>query len=439
MRSSRIGIAAFAAFVGAFVAFAGELDSALLRGRTVEGKAFYAPGETMTFELRLTDADALPSNTYFIAWNRTGDDGVRKEGRVPASKTEPLQIKTSLDKPGFVRIYAELVDASGKGYRKDSAKYAGDKSRIFFDGGAGVQPEKLQSVPEPKDFDAFWARQRARLAAVPMTVQRKEVPSTWGRVYAIEIACAGDRPVTGYLSMPPDASPEKRYPCNLETHGYSYNPPHNPPKSARGGMIVLNINAHGMKLPAFGADAAYYKALGEEIKSNGKSYAFDIEQNKNPETAYFNGMALRVMRALEYLRSLPEWDGKELFASGGSQGGLQTIWAAGLDPHVTRADSSITWCCDMGGTEYGRLRGGWYIRWTPALGYYDPVNVARRIPKTCLTNIPRAGLGDYTCPPSGLAILYNNIPGPKTIKWVQGSTHGYVPPEPNQSFRFESK
>ena len=110
---------------------------------------------------------------------------------------------------------------------------------------------------------------------------------------------------------------------------------------------MLNINAHGMKLPAFGADDGYYKALGWEIKSNGKSYAFDPEQNKDPEVAYFNGMVLRVMRALQYLKTLPEWNGKDLRARGGSQGGLQTIWAAGCGEGVTQADSGITWCCDM--------------------------------------------------------------------------------------------
>jgi hypothetical protein len=48
--------------------------------------------------------------------------------------------------------------------------------------------------------------------------------------------------------------------------------------------------------------------------------------------------------------------------------------------------------------------------------------------------ITRAGLGDYCCPRSGIAVLYNNIPGPKKINWVQGSTHGYVPSEEHQRF-----
>ena len=72
---------------------------------------------------------------------------------------------------------------------------------------------------------------------------------------------------------------------------------------------------------------------------------------------------------------------------------------------------------------------GWYIEWVDALGYYDAANFAKRIPASCHTFVTRAGLGDYCCPPTGLAKLWNNIPGNKTIKWVQGSQHGYVPPK----------
>ena len=445
------------AVLGAFalaaaVAFAGELDNGFLKGVTDKEKPFYAPGEEMTFTLRLEGIKAFPPGEWFITWERTGDDGKRDGGKVPASLTEPLVIKTSIDQPGFVRILAQLVDGKGNVYRKNIPANAltpdgtrpmnhaekHDK-RIFFDGGAGVQPEKLRGEPEPADFDAFWARQRAQLAKVPVRVDRKLLTdSKQGYVYAIQIDCAGPRPATGYLTMPKGVDEGKKYPCRLETHGYSYRPPHNPPGWVRSDEIVLNINAHGMKLPAFGADEKYYKELGEAIKSNGKQYAFNPIQNSDPEQAYFNGMVLRVMRGLQYLKTLPEWNGKDLYASGGSQGGLQTIWAAGCGEGVTKAESGITWCCDMAHNTMRLERkmgsGGWYIPWVPALGYYDPVNCAKRIPKTCLTIITRAGLGDYCCPPRGLAILYNNIPGPKKIWWVQGSTHGYVPPSPNQNF-----
>jgi cephalosporin-C deacetylase-like acetyl esterase len=71
---------------------------------------------------------------------------------------------------------------------------------------------------------------------------------------------------------------------------------------------------------------------------------------------------------------------------------------------------------------------GWYIAWTPAMGYYDAAIFAKRIPRSCRTVITRAGLGDYCCPPAGLAMMWNNMTCPKEIFWVQGSQHGYVPP-----------
>jgi cephalosporin-C deacetylase-like acetyl esterase len=86
----------------------------------------------------------------------------------------------------------------------------------------------------------------------------------------------------------------------------------------------------------------------------------------------------------------------------------------------------------------GRLRG-WRPDWTEALGYYDIVNHAKRV--KCPVTIS-AGLGDYVCPPSGVAILYNNIKSPKSLEVTQGKKHGdfgYKAPKDNQSFKLESK
>ena len=53
--------------------------------------------------------------------------------------------------------------------------------------------------------------------------------------------------------------------------------------------------------------------------------------------------------------------------------------------------------------------------------------------------ITRAGLGDTCCVPSGIAALYNNLPADRrSIVWVQGSKHGYIPPQPNQRVELPS-
>ena len=99
-------------------------------------------------------------------------------------------------------------------------------------------------------------------------------------------------------------------------------------------------------------------------------------------------MILRLIRALEYLKSLPEWSGKELLVSGSSQGGAFAIWGAGCDEGVTRVSSTVTGFCDVGAELVGRLRGDWpRIKFVEALGYFDPVNFDKRIPSTCRVDI----------------------------------------------------
>jgi cephalosporin-C deacetylase-like acetyl esterase len=86
----------------------------------------------------------------------------------------------------------------------------------------------------------------------------------------------------------------------------------------------------------------------------------------------------------------------------------------------------MPWGCNYAGKAVDRRLGGFQPDYVEALNYYDAVNHAKRI--TCQTIIVWAGLGDYTCPPSGVAVLYNNLAAPKRIHWYQGSTHGYIPP-----------
>ena len=381
-----------------------------LVGITDKDPLTYRPNESMTFTL------TPYGNGTTIRWKRTGDDGKVQQGEAKADA--PVIVKTSLYRPGFVRLVAELVDASGKTVAR-------------FDGGAGVDVDKIRpDNPEPDDFDAFWARHKATLAQVPMDgATCREVPS--GRddvkLYEVSIPCAGPRPSTGFLSIP--AKPGK-YPARVHFHGYnaSWLPAaRNTPKptSLSADSIVLDLSAHGYE---FNRDEAYYKDLRKACGSNGHDYAFDPAQNTDPEQAYFCGMTYRVMRGLEYVKSRPEWDGKTLVVDGGSQGGLQSIWAAALVPGVTECRPFIPWNCNIGGPAAGRARGDWHIPWVPALGYYDAANMARRIPKTCRVNVTWAGLGDYICPPSGVAAFYNNLTCPKQIKWVQGATHGYYPP-----------
>ena len=393
--------------ISALILRGGELT---LTGTTDKVPALYQPGEKMVFSVQLLDG-SKPAAGKNLKWKRTGDDARTETGDAISSETEPLSISTTLDTPGFVRIEVWVLDEKGKPLM--NAK----NQPVRFEGGAGVEPEKLVSgIPEPADFDAFWTKQKERLAEVPLKFTMTEVPSddpayvTWD----VKIDCAGGKPVSGYFTKPEDAPPKSlKAQATFMGYGIASAKPYYSP-----GMMTLSINAHGIEN---GKPPEFYKILGEgELKK----YGFSNKENARPETAYFNGMILRVMRSLEFLKAQPEWNGRDLISTGGSQGALQAVAGAAMDKDVSKCAAYVPWCCDLGGLTLGRLRG-WRPDYAEGLGYYDAANMARRI--KCETAIV-GGLGDYVCPPSGVCVLYNNIKAPKKLELIQGKTHSYTPP-----------
>lgn len=384
----------------------------------------YRVGDPMRFAFGATGAPPAAR----IRWTLTGDYGLAETGEMPAPAASPggaegaATSPVALSRPGFVRLRADLIAPDGS-------------ALAHFEGGAGADVDAIRAdTPLPPDFDAFWARRKAALAAVPMDgAQCREIasPRTGVRLYEVSIPCAGGRPSTGFLSIPDRPG---KFAARIHFHGYneSWEPSaYATPDASRisGDEMIFDLSAHGFEL---NREPEYYAALRAESGSNGHDYAFDPVQNSDPGTAYFGGMAWRVMRGLEWLKRRPEWDGRTLVAEGGSCGGLQTIWAAALDPAVTECRPFIPWCCNMAGPAAGREHGDWYLEWVPALAYYDTVNMARLVPATCRTTITWAGLGDYICPPSGVMSFYNALRCPKSITFIQGAMHLYMPPAPHQ-------
>ncbi len=398
-----------------------ELDKFQLVGNSDANPLSYRTGDEFVFTIDCKHGGDSDSGEYVVRWERSGDDGVRVTGTVPLSSL-PFRRRDKFTRPGFVRYRAELQDKKGR-------PVIWNKRRLSFNGGAGADVRSLRpAATEPEDFDAFWDARKKELDAIPVKYTLKEVPNCSSdkfKVYSVRVDCAGSRPVTGYLRLPVDAA-EKSLPARVCFLGYSVDPKHyqRPPEAEGKNEIWFKINAHGYDL---GRDENYCRDFLESVKSNGKNYAFDPIQNRDPMRAYFMGMVMRVMRSLQFVKSLPAWDGKNLIVEGGSQGGLQVLWAAGLDPDVSLAIPWVPWCCDMAGHAKGGRLDGWRPEYTPALDYFDAAFHARRV--KCPTRIVRAGLGDYICPPSGVMAMFNSLAGPAEMVFIQGATHSPIVPE----------
>ena len=391
-------------------------------GNTEKDPLSYKPGEEIVFNVVLLK-DGNRIGGVPIQWICRGDGGFREEGTAVSSETEPLILKAKLDQPGFVHLEVSVLDENGQPiipqYYDQNWNFVRDESQQL-NAGAAVEPEKLTGFAEPEDFDTFWTKQKERLAAVPMNPQLVEVESGSSDVvtYDFRLDAVGDIPVTGYFSKPKEAAP-KSLPGYMFLHGYGVYSAFKQPDIAKG-ALVINAGIHGLEN---GKEDSFYAALKKGALFD---YGFHAASNLDPEKSYWNGVILRMLRALEFLKSQPEWDGKNIRLVGGSQGGFQAIALAGLDPAVSKVEISVPWMCDLSGTaESGRVPGYYRPTWTPALGYYDTANHAKRV--HCPVDI-YAGLGDYISPPSGVAVMFNNLAGPATLTFEQGRTHMHVMP-----------
>ena len=369
----------------------------------------YTTGEEMIFTLSLKydgETVSAPMFSYRIEFDGEKENIIEQA----SGETGSLEIKTSIDNPGFVKIYANATSDLGIELRDIPP----------FEGGAcaGIS-EIWQSATEPDDFDEFWQNELEKLDKVaPVMTVKEDISEKFPgyTVLDIRIDCIDD-PVSGYLSIPDNALAGS-LPILVGYTGYGVV---SPEPTVRSDRIVFTVNAHSLDN---GREIGYYNEIASSILY---SYGFSDYENSSRDTVYFKNMILRDVQAIRYLKTLEEWDGEGIILNGGSQGAYQCLAVAALEDDVTYVFAAYPWLCDLAGDSANRI-SGWRPTHTDALNYYDAVNFAKRI--KCQTRIV-AGLGDYVAPPSGVVAMTNSMNCPLTVEFTQGMTHYYTPPNPS--------
>ena len=152
-------------------------------------------------------------------------------------------------------------------------------------------------------------------------------------------------------------------------------------------------------------------------------------------------MYLRDSRAIDYIATRPDWDGKNIVVMGTSMGGHQSLVAAGLNPKVTAVIVNEPAGADSNGDLHGRRAG--YPNWPSenpqvmetAL-YFDTVNFASRIRAPTLAAM---GFIDTIVPPVGVWIAIDQIPGAKEAIPMVESNHNNLTPDKIGAFETRSK
>lgn len=285
--------------------------------------------------------------------------------------------------------------------------------------GFAVSPHELRpGFEEPHDYTEFWKRELKAMRAVKPEVKLVEVPLPDANdakhyiCYGLEISMHEGWPVRGYVAMPRSAA-KHSLPIVMYFHGAGVSK-----KSHRstvetalayakmgGGCIAADINAHGMlnDMPQ-----PYYDSL-----ETGPLKDYRCRPFTTKEELYYKDMMLRDVRALDYLCTLKEWDGKRVLTTGASQGGNQSCAVAALDSRVSQIVAIVPGYCDMGAILDPDRHSGWTRMYRNVNAYPGAKEILPYYETAFALRHTRAGLWmevgfmDQTCPVEGMYAAFN--------------------------------
>lgn len=316
-------------------------------------------------------------------------------------KDGTCQLTGRMDKPGY--------------YRCKVRAHSGGRT---YEGLATVAfaPEKIEAAAQmPADFKAYWERNISQARQTPLNSRMRLLPERCtDKVNVYEVSFQNEQygsRIYGILCMP---KAEGQYPALLRVPGAGVRPYSGDTYTASKGAITLEIGIHG--IPVTMSQDVYDKLADGALR---EYYRFNTD---NPTSFYYRRVVLGVIRAIDFIDQLPQYNHKALGVTGSSQGGALSIMAAGLDSRVTCYAAVHPALCDHEAFLKGRA-GGWphyyYYDTKPSdktienIRHYDVVNFAR-----CIT-VPgwfSWGYNDEVCPPTSMQAAYNAVKAPKEFK-----------------------
>jgi cephalosporin-C deacetylase len=336
-----------------------------------------------------------------------------------------IEIGTS-KQPGFRRLVVRTLI--------DGASYSGEIKLAF-------SPEKIvPTVQMPEDFDQFWNNAKNDASKIPMdaiVIHLPEKSTSTVDVYLVNLQNYKEgKRLYGYLSKP---KARGKYPVLFEPPGAGIKVISPSISYANQGFIVFNIEIHGLS-PLIPNES--YRNISNAFGD----YVFNKLDDK--DNYYYKSVYMGCVRAIDFLCSLPEFDGKNVVVTGGSQGGALSIVTAGLDKRVTCLSAFYPALSDVTGYLHGRA-GGWphlfnqsniHTTNTPekirTVGYYDVVNFAKNIK---VPGFYSWGYNDNVVPPTSVYAAVNSIKAPKTVVITPISGHWRFPETNQQSIDWIKK
>lgn len=283
----------------------------------------------------------------------------------------------------------------------------------------GFSVDKIKPyTQEPQDFRSFWQKNVEELKQVPMSYTKelyKDYCTDKIDCYLVKLQIDKmGHSMYGFLFYPKNAQPGK-HPIVLCPPGAGIKTIKDPMRNkyyAENGFVRFEVEIHGLD-PRISSET-----FGEISRAfNDRNGGYLANGLENKDIYYMKHVYVGLVRCIDFLTSLPEWDGKNVAVQGGSQGGALAIIAAGLDSRVTQCVANHPALSDMAGYAAKGGTGGYphFCRQPQilsnkdclnTLAYFDVVNFARYVKApTYLT----WGYNDVTCPPTTSYAVWNTL------------------------------
>ena len=365
----------------------------------------YKTGEEATVEVRLYKY-GVPQSC--LVSYEIGDD------MLPADKKGALELKKG-------RATLNIGTRRAPGFRDLRLKATIGSKTYVHHVKVGFSPEKIQPfTKEPKDFKTFWDKNVADMRQLPISYTKeiaKEYCTDKVDCYLLKIKVNNEgQSVYAYLFYPKNAR-KGSHPAVLCPPGAGIKTIRYPLRHtyyAENGCIRMEMEIHGLdpRLPE-----STFNDLSKAFNERNTQYVTNRLDSR--ESYYMKHVYLAVVRCLDLLTELPEWDGRNLVIQGGSQGGALSIVGAALHDRVTQCIVNHPALSDMAAYSAGRT-GGWphFNRMegmlTPekirTMAYYDVVNFARYVKAATYMTW---GYNDDVCPPTTSYAVWNTLSCPK--------------------------
>jgi len=375
------------------------------------GDWVYKTGETVKFDVSVTKNNVLLPNIE-ISYEFGPE-------MLPPTKRDKQTLKD-----GKTVIDAGTMKTAGFLRCRVSVQYDGKNYEGLAT--AAFSPETIQPTTTlPVDFVQFWDNAKSELSQNPLDARMTLLPERCTgkvNVYHVNIQNHQNSRLYGILCVP--KAPGK-YPAILKVPGAGVRPYFGDIANAERGAITFEIGIHGVPVIM---ETGVYNDMSRSALNGYQLYNLD-----NKDRYYYKRVYLGCVRSVDFIFSLPEFDGSNIVVLGGSQGGALAIVTAALDSRIKGLVSFYPALCDLTGYLNGRA-GGWPHMFndpshnTPAKvetsRYYDVVNFARQVK---IPGFYSWGYNDVTCPPTSMYSAYNAIKAPRTLYLAEETGHWTYP------------